>query len=265
VVFPIFGKIIIQLLTAVIITFNEEKNIARCLDAVVSVADEVIVIDSFSTDNTATICEKYPIRFVRQSWRGYGAQKNFGMSLATYDYVLCLDADEVLSAELQQAILHQKEKGFNGAYALKRINYYYGKFIRHGLEYPDKKIRIFNRQIVQWNNNLVHETLMHLPPKAPATLSGDLYHYTFETVESHMKKMNEYTSLAAENMFRRGKKAPVAKIVFSPTFTFIKGYFLRLGFLEGLHGWILAYVNAYTTFIKYVKLWQLHRNRSKTN
>ncbi|GAA0529355.1 glycosyltransferase family 2 protein [Chitinophaga japonensis] len=253
-------------LSVVIITNNEEKNIGRCLQSAAPVADEIIVVDSGSTDSTESICRQYPgLRFVFQPWLGYGPQKNAGIQLAMHDYILSLDADEALSETLAAAILQEKQRGFKGAYVLQRLNNFFGKFARHGLEYPDKKVRIFNRQEVKWNDSPVHEALEGLPAGDRTTvLPGYLYHYSYDDLSSYLTKFNNYTSLAAESLYRRGKRASIFKLVFSPWFTFIKGYFFRAGFLQGRHGFLLAALAACYVLVKYAKLWLLQRKGRTT-
>ena len=247
-------------LSVVIITNNEEKNIGRCLQSVQGVADEIFVIDSGSTDATAQICGQYNARFIPQAWLGYGPQKNVGIQQASHDYILSLDADEELSPELSAAILQTKQQGLRGVYTFQRLNNFFGKFARHGLEYPDHKVRLFNRQQVRWNNSPVHEGLEGLPgDKTTTLLPGYLYHYSYDDIETYLAKFNNYTTLAAESLYQRGKRAGVIKLVFSPWFTFVKGYIFRGGFRQGLHGFLLASLAAYYVLIKYAKLWRLQR------
>jgi len=244
-------------ITAVIITKNEEKNIQRCLDSLKPVAEEIIVVDSNSTDNTVALCQQAGARVIVQSWLGYGPQKNLGNNAASHDYILSIDADEALDEQLTQAILEEKRKGLQGIYQLSRFNYYYGKFIKHGADYPDKKIRLFNKTSTHWDEKDVHETLVIGPDQKITALKGHLLHYTYYRVEEHILKINYYTNLAAQDYIKRGKKASVFKIVFSPLSTFIQSYILKRGFLDGLHGFILAIMHAYAAFARYVKLWEL--------
>jgi glycosyltransferase involved in cell wall biosynthesis len=244
-------------ITAVIITKNEERNIQRCLDSLKPVVDEIIVVDSNSTDNTVALCRQAGARVIVQDWLGYGPQKNLGHNAASHDYILSIDADEALDEQLAKCILEEKRKGLQGIYQLSRFNYYYGRFIRHGADYPDKKIRLFNRTNTRWDEKEVHETLNIDPGQHITNLKGHLLHYTYYRFEEHITKINYYTSLAAQDYFRRGKKASVFKIIFSPLNTFIQSYILKRGFLDGLHGFTLAIMHAYATFARYVKLWEL--------
>ncbi|OQP50635.1 hypothetical protein A4H97_01995 [Niastella yeongjuensis] len=244
-------------ITAVIITKNEERNIKRCLDSLMPVVDEIIVVDSNSTDNTVAICQQAGAKVILQNWLGYGPQKNLGNNAASHDYILSIDADEALDEQLTQAILEEKRKGLQGIYQLSRFNYYYGKFIRHGADYPDKKIRLFNRANTHWDEKDVHETLVIAPGQKTTALKGHLLHYTYYRVEEHISKINYYTNLAAQDYIKRGKKASIFKIIFSPLMTFIQSYIFKRGFLDGLHGFILAIMHAYAAFARYVKLWEL--------
>lgn len=243
-------------ISAVIITFNEERNIGRCIESIQDVVDEIVVVDSFSTDKTKEICERYNTRFLQHEWIGFGPQKNWGNEQASNDYILSLDADEELSDELKASILSARQKGLQGCYSLDRLNYYYGKFLKHGLEYPDRKPRLFDRRKVQWNHTPVHEELLHT--STPMLLKGYLRHYTYQSIAEHVEKANKYTTLAAQNYLHKGKKPSLIKLLFSPLFTFFKAYILRAGFLDGRHGLVLACLNYYGTFIKYAKHWQLY-------
>lgn len=249
-------------ITAVIITHNEARNIERCLASLKTVADEIIVVDSFSTDDTVAICQREGAIVKQQAWLGFGPQKNTGIQLAQHDYILSLDADEALDSALKATILTAKMQGLQGVYDFTRLNYYYGKFLHHGHEYPDYKIRLFPKAIVRWNDELVHETLL-VPPGLPKQrLKGHLLHYTYFTIEEHVAKANKYTDLGAKLNHQKGKKASWFKILFGPLATFIQAYIFKKGFLDGGHGFIVAVFHAYGTFMKYTKLWQLN-NQTK--
>ncbi|MBO9199937.1 MULTISPECIES: glycosyltransferase family 2 protein [Niastella] len=248
-------------ITAVIITHNEARNIQRCLASLRSVADEIIVVDSFSTDDTVTICKQEGAIVIQQSWLGFGPQKNVGIQKASHEYILSLDADEALDEELQKSILAAKNEGLQDMYEFTRSNFYYGKFLRHGLEYPDFKIRLFPKSKVRWNDELVHETLQIAPGLSLKRLKGHLLHYTYYLIEEHVAKANKYTTLGAELNFKRGKKASWFKILFSPLATFVQAYIIKGGFLDGGHGFILAVFHAYGAFMKYTKLWQLNNEK----
>lgn len=249
-------------ISAVIITLNEEKNIGRCLESLRGIADEIVIVDSFSTDNTEAICRSYGARFVQQAWLGYGKQKNFAAELAQYDYILSLDADEALSDELKAAILSAKNNPMADAYTLNRRTNYCGKWIYHCGWYPDKKIRLWRKGKAQWTTPRVHETLQLESNAVVQSLSGDILHYTYYTIAEHIQVANKYTTLVAEEYFQRDKKADFVKIYLNPAFSFFRDYFLRLGILDGYYGFVICMVAAFSTFLKYAKLKQIQENRN---
>ncbi len=246
-------------ISAVVITKNEARNVERCLASLAPVADEIVVVDDFSSDDTAAICERLGARVVRQAWLGFGPQKNLANGLARHAFVLSLDADEALDPFLQRAVAEAKAQGLAGAYQVSRLNWYYGRFVRHGLEYPDRKVRLFPRDKVHWNESLVHEGLVFTEPLPLTRLDGHLLHYTYARVEEHVAKANRYTSLAAEDAFRRGVRPSVWRMLLAPLAVVLKSYLLKRGFLDGLHGLVLAMLHAHAAFQKHAKLWDLHR------
>ena len=246
-----------HLLSAVVITKNEEKNIALCIEALQQVADEIIIVDSFSTDRTAEICAGYKVRFYQQEWLGFGPQKNFGIAKASYNIILSSDADEILGAGAIKAINALKVSGFEGVYALRLVQFYFGKFIRYGIEAPNYRNRIFDKTKVHWNENDVHEKLVIPQGTRITRIQEDVAHYSYHSIEQFIAKSNLYTTLGAQLLYRNNKHSYLFKLICSPAFTFIKGYFIKGGFREGMHGLILAKLNAQTTFLKYAKLRQL--------
>jgi glycosyltransferase involved in cell wall biosynthesis len=246
-------------ISAVVITKNEARNVERCLASLAPVADEIVVVDDFSTDETAALCERLGARVVRQAWLGFGPQKNFANALARFPWILSVDADEALDPFLQRAIADAKAAGLSGAYELSRLNWYYGRFVRHGLEYPDRKVRLFPKGKASWNDSLVHEGLRFSEPLPVARLDGHLLHYTYARVEEHVAKANRYTTLAAEDAFRRGAPPSLARMLLSPLAVFLKSYLLKRGFLDGAHGLVLSAMHASAAFLKHAKLWDLHR------
>ncbi len=240
-------------LSVVIITFNEERNIEKCLKAVSSISDDIVIIDSFSTDNTETICKNFEnTRFVKHKWEGYSKTKNYGNSLAKYNWILSLDADEVLSPELKDSISAISK--FSGVYEFNRLTNYCGHWIKHCGWYPDKKIRIFDKSIVSWTGDFVHETLV-IPSNTRLTfLKGDLFHYSYYSVDDHYKQIENYSSLHAKKMQKDNKTASFTKLYFSPIFKFIRTYILQLGFLDGSAGYKIAIISAKAVKLKYLKL-----------
>ena len=244
-------------LTAVIITYNEARNIKRCILSLQSVADEIVVVDSFSTDATPSICKGLNVQFHQREWKGYSKQKNYGNGLATHDWILSIDADEALSGMLQESILTAKASGNHYNFAFNRLTNYCGKWIKHSGWYPDKKIRMFNRIKDDWRGE-VHETLT-VDSQSVKWLKGDLLHYSYHSVSDHVKRTDAYSTLGAKELFENGKKASVLKLLFNPWLKFNKMYFLKLGFLDGMAGFTIALITAYGTFLKYIKLYYLSK------
>src|SRR5512138_3716974 len=198
-------------ISAVLIVKDEARNVERCLASLAPVVDEVVVVDAFSSDDTVARCERLGARVFRHAWAGFGPQKNFATSLARHEWILSVDADEALDPFLQRALDEARRAGLSGAYELSRLNWYYGRFLRHGLEYPDRKVRLFPRAAVRWNDSLVHEGLVFAEPLPVARLDGHLLHFTYQRVAEHVAKQDRYTTLAAEDAFRRGVRPSRAK------------------------------------------------------
>jgi len=252
-------------ISAVIITKNEERNIERCLESLQNVVDEVIVVDSFSTDATKEICEKYDVKFFQQEWLGYAEQKNYANSLSAYDVILSIDADEALSPELRQSLLALKSADpQNFVYQMNRLTNYCGQWIHHCGWYPDKKIRIFNRNTAKWSGT-IHETLSFPSDMQVISLKGDLYHYSFYSIDEQIAQTNKYSALAAKRYFEQNKKCSVAMILLKTTWQFMRDYFFKGGFLDGFYGLVICRINALTVFLKYVKLRQLYKNKNCNN
>lgn len=249
-------------ISAVVITYNAAATIGECVDALKKVSDEIIIIDSFSTDNTAEICRQKDIIFIQQHWPGYGPQKNSGISKALYDYILSVDADEIIDAELAASILAEKKTGLNNHYAFRRLNFYYTQFVRHGAEKPGPIIRLFNKNSAYWDDKPVHETLVVKDDMKTKILNGFLLHYSYDSISHHIEKANTYTSLSAEGLMAKGKKNYLFKMVFSPPVNFFINFFIRGGFRDGMSGLILATFSAHATFIKYAKLWEMYRKKN---
>lgn len=246
-------------LTAVIITFNEEKKIPACLASLQGVADEIIVMDSMSADRTPDICRQFGVKLYQQPWAGYGQQKNQAAQLASHDFILSMDADEALTPALQHAINQAKKQGLQGVYSMNMRNIYYGYPLRWGGYYPYVKTRIYNRREVKWNVRKVHETL-EIPPGTRRThLEGDIEHRSKDTIEQHLASINRYTSLTAHVYFEQGKRGAFFKMLFSPVFTFFVNYIIRLGILDGAVGFIMARLSAQEAFLKYSKLLLLQK------
>lgn len=249
-------------LTAVIITYNEERNIARCLESIHTIADEVVVVDSFSTDRTPQICQQFGVRFIQHAWEGYAPQKNYANSLASYDLILSLDADEALSDELVASILKIKNQDIeNQVFSMNRLMNYCGTWIHHGSWYPETKTRIFDRRIAYWENLKVHEVL-HVPAGFKTVhLKGDILHYSYYTVEEHRRQFDKFATLWAEGAFERGKKVTLAGAYVHCFWRFLRDYFFKLGFLDGRYGLIISKINSKNVYDKYIRTIALYKNQ----
>ncbi len=247
-------------LSAVIITLNEERNIGRCIDSVKEIADEIIVVDSGSTDRTKEICEKKGSRFIFNAWKGYIEQKNFANGLAEHPYILSIDADEALSEELKGSIIKAKKHFKADAYEMNRLTNYCGSWIRHGGWYPDRKLRLFHRDKFEWGGERIHENMIQKVdnPKVER-LSGDLLHYSYYNIAQHIAQANLFTNMTAELAIEKGKHAGMLKIIFNPIVKFIKDYIIRLGFLDGYYGYVVCRISAQATFMKYAKIRQMRK------
>ncbi|OEJ98838.1 glycosyl transferase [Flavivirga aquatica] len=251
-------------LSGVIITYNEERNIEKCLQSLVPVVDEIVVVDSFSSDNTKSICNKYNVKFIEQKFLGYIEQKNFALSQASNDYVVSLDGDESLSEALQESIISLKKNWKLDGYYSNRFNNFCGQWIKHSDWYPNKKLRVFDKRKAQWKGINPHDNVvLHNSKDKTGYLKGDILHLTYQTYSEFNLKTEHFSTIAAKAYYNLGKKAPLWKILFNPTWAFFKAYFLRLGFLDGLNGFIICVQTANITFLKYTKLRELYRNEEK--
>ncbi|HEX8424839.1 glycosyltransferase family 2 protein [Hymenobacter sp.] len=242
-------------LSVVIITYNEEQNIGRCLEALYDVAEDVVVVDSFSTDRTVAICQQHGVRVVQHAFEGYVAQKNFATTQAQHDFVLQLDADEVLTEELRASIRHAKQHWQHAGYTLTRLTNYCGTWVRHGGWYPDRKLRLYDRRLGEWQGVLLHERFELVSGQSVGTLSGDLLHYSYHSVEQHVSQLNRFTSIAADELWLRGRrKVNLFHLLLKPWWRFLHGYFFRLGFLDGFAGLSIAVISALGVFLKFAKL-----------
>ncbi len=244
-------------LTAVVIARNEAHQIERCLGALKQVANEIVLVDSGSTDNTAVLARLLGANVVEYNWQGYAQNKNYGNALAQSDWILSIDADEVLSEELIQSI-QQLQVSENEVYALDRINNYCGTWVKYSGWYPDWKPRIFNRKQVQWQGDFVHETLFVPSYFKMIKLKGKLWHYSYNSPQDHIRKVSEYAGLSAKSLFQKGKKSSFFKIWFYPIIRFLKTYLLKLGFLDGRAGLSISRYDAYLVHLKYKQLKALH-------
>lgn len=250
-------------ISVVIITFNEEKNIGRCLESVQEVADDIVVVDSFSTDRTEAICKKWGARFVQHPFEGHIEQKNWAITQAKYPVVLSLDADEALSESLRDAIKEVKKSGTADGYTMNRLTNYCGKWIRHCGWYPDRKLRLWDSRKGSWQGENPHDRYQMEAGARIQHLKGDLLHYSYHSISDHVAQIQKFTDISARAKFRRGKTLSVWLIALRIGFTFFKKYFLKLGILDGYYGFVISVLSVYSVFLKDVKLRELYKNSPK--
>jgi glycosyltransferase involved in cell wall biosynthesis len=243
-------------LSVAIITRNAASQLESCL-ASIAFAEDVVVVDSGSTDGTTDLARRHGARVIAKEWLGFGPQKQFAVDAAKHDWVLCLDADEALSEELREAIVAELRAPRGFVYAMPRCNRFLGCWLKHGEGYPDWSVRLFHRRHARWGNEAVHEKVHTQAPVL--RLRGDLLHDSAETLEKYLDKQNRYTSLQAEALRDAGRRASLFHLVLSPLLRFIKFYFLRLGFLDGVAGLVHIAIGCMNTFNKYAKLKALER------
>jgi glycosyltransferase involved in cell wall biosynthesis len=249
-------------ITATVITFNEEHNIAAALDSL-SWADEIIVVDSESTDHTVEIARRFTDRVFVRPWPGYSAQKNFAAEQAANDWILSLDADERVSDELTREI-EQLKRGAEpegAAFEMARSTFYLGRWIKHSGWRPDCKRRLYHRDRARWRGDYVHETLE--TDGEVQKLTGNILHYTVRDASEHQLRMDRYTTLAAEQLHAQGKRASLLLLLVMPTAVFLRSYIFKLGFLDGLQGLAIARFASHYEFLKNLKLWEMRMKRDE--
>jgi glycosyltransferase involved in cell wall biosynthesis len=248
-------------LSVVIITYNEERNIRRCLESVKEVADEILVVDSFSKDDTERICSEFGVRFIPHTFEGHIQQKNYAIDQSSHDWILSLDADEALTDELKNAILElKKDPKFKG-YRMNRLTNYCGKWVRYCGWYPDTKVRLIHKAHGRWQGVNPHDRLDMLQGEETGFLTGDLLHYSYYTREDHFKQIEYFGDIAARELHQRGKRSGWAKIFIKVIAQFFKSYILKTGFLDGRTGFTISTLSAYATYRKYIKLLDLQRKK----
>lgn len=248
-------------LSVVIITFNEEKNIERCLASILNVADEIVVVDSFSTDKTKEICIDKNVRFIEHKFDGHIEQKNFAITQAKNQYVLSLDADEALTEELQEAIIKIKNNWQADGYSFNRLTNFCGTWIKHCGWYPDKKLRLWDTSQGKWGGDNPHDKFIMPKESKIKHINSDILHYSFYTIEEHLKQIDFFTDIASKVAFKKGKTSTLFTIFYKSTFKFFRDYILKLGFLDGYHGYVVCKNSAHAKRLKYSKLRDLHRNK----
>jgi glycosyltransferase involved in cell wall biosynthesis len=248
-----------QPLSVVLVVHNAEAQLPACL-ASVPFADEIVVVDSGSSDGTAACAGRHGARVVQHEWMGFGRQKQFAVAQARNDWVLCLDADERVSPELERSIRAALEAPVAPVYRMRRRNRFLGRWLAHGEGYPDWSTRMFDRRNAAWSDDPVHEKVLY--SVTPGTLAGDLLHESAEDIANYLQKQNRYSTLAAQQLFERGHIGGAFQLVLSPFVRFTKFYILRLGFLDGLPGLVHTSIGCASSFMKYAKLIELTRTRN---
>ena len=246
-------------LSVIVVVHDAAALLPACL-ASAAFADETVLIDSGSTDDTKKIAAQLGARVIEKEWLGFGRQKQFAVEQAQNDWVLCLDADERVSPELAASIVRALDAPATPVYRMARRNRFLGRWLSHGEGYPDWSPRLFDRRSARWSDDPVHEKVVH--EAAAGVLQGDLLHESAESLEQYLEKQNRYTTLAAKQLFAQGRSAGVGKLLLSPVVRFVKFYVLRLGFLDGAAGLVHISIGCMNSFMKYAKLIGMHRGKA---
>ena len=247
-------------LSAVLITRNAAAVLAPCLESL-AFADEIVVVDSGSSDGTAEIAKRYGARLVQKEWLGFGRQKQYAVDQARHDWVLCLDADETVSPQLAASIQAALAAPVSPVYRMPRRNRFLGRWLSHGEGYPDWSPRLFNRMNARWSDDLVHEKVLYAV--TPGTLQGDLMHDSSDDLAAYLERQNRYTTLAARQAYELGRSAGFFHILMSPVVRFLKFYVFRLGFLDGMPGLLHISIGCMNSYLKYAKLIELRKADEK--
>ena len=248
-------------ISAVILTLNEEKNIERCITSVIGVADDVVVVDSFSTDKTEEICLALGVRFVKHKFEGYIEQKNWALTQAIHPIVLSLDADEALSDELRASVLEVKHNWAATGYSFNRLTSYCGKWIHHCGWYPDTKLRLWEVGKGVWGGSNPHDKVVMQEGTTTKWLRGDLLHYSYTSIRQHINQINHFTTIKAKAKLQKGEKGTIMLILFSPVVKMFKQYLLKKGFLDGYYGFVISVISSLGQFLTYVKLREMNQGK----
>jgi glycosyltransferase involved in cell wall biosynthesis len=248
-------------LSVVIITFNEEKNIARCLGSIESIADDIVVIDSFSTDQTKQICSQFKVRFIQHKFEGHIEQKNWALRQVKYPHVLSLDADEALTEPLQTIVKSIKKNWTADGYTMNRLTNYCGQWIKHCGWYPDKKLRLWDSRLGTWGGTNPHDQVNMKKGTRITHLKHDILHYSFYTVDQHLKQIDFFTDISAKAAYSKGEHSSNFKIAYKSIFKFFRDYILKLGFLDGYYGFVVCKNSAFAKKMKYRKLKELNKGK----
>lgn len=248
-------------LSVAMITMNEERILAKTLESVKDIADEIVIVDSGSTDKTEEIAKSYGAKFYKESWKGYGPQRNSAIEKASGEWILNIDADEEISSQLQKKILEIKNSESMGeVFSINFTSVCFGKKIKHGGWSNSYHIRLFKKSAGRFNSNTVHESFQ--TEKKIEVLKEDIYHHSYSTLEDYFTKFNRYTTEGALEYYKRGKKCNIFQLTINPIFKFLRMYFIRLGFLDGKEGLLLACTSSLYTLVKYYKLNEIYKNNS---
>ncbi|HVP37114.1 MAG TPA: glycosyltransferase family 2 protein [Terriglobales bacterium] len=247
-------------ISAIIIVYNEEKNIQRCLESL-SWADEIVVVDSFSQDRTKDIASSFTNKIFDLEWQGFGKQKEFARQKASNDWVLSIDADEVVSEKLREEIksIINKNNSLDGYY-IPRLSNFLGRWIKHSGWFPDRVLRLFRKDRAEFDESPVHEKLI-LDGKS-GFLKNEILHYTDPDISHYLSKLDRYTTLSAQKLLTEGRNPTLFDLLFRPMAIFFKMYLFKSGFLDGWQGFVLACFSSFHVFVKYAKLWHLKSFRS---
>jgi len=242
--------------SVIIITLNEERNIARCIDSVIDLTDDIIVIDSGSTDNTEEIVRSKKVSFYQTEWKSYGTSRNIGAGMAKHDYILALDADEAPSEELRISLMSllENEGAYSDLYSFNRLTNYCGTWIKHSGWYPDVKARLYNKTLTKWDDEPVHEVLLKTESLSKEHLKGDLLHYSYYSQKEHRERADKYSRLTAIKMAKKNRPSWPFSPYMSMIAKFISMYIIRLGFLDGKAGYDIAKISALSNHYKYAEL-----------
>jgi glycosyltransferase involved in cell wall biosynthesis len=248
-------------LSVVIITYNEERNIGRCIDSVRNIADDIVVVDSFSTDRTKEICFEKGVRFVEHSFDGHIQQKNWAITQSLYPHVFSLDADEAPDAILCENIQKIKENFDADGYTMNRLTNYCGHWVRHCGWYPDRKLRLWDSRKGKWTGLNPHDQYELESGSLIKQLKGDLLHYSYYSREDHLKQIQKFTDILAKSMYEAGRKTTRTGIIGATVFKFVRDYFFKLGFLDGKAGFNNSWLSAGASYKKYNKLFHLQKSK----
>jgi glycosyltransferase involved in cell wall biosynthesis len=249
-------------LSAVIITFNEQENIRRCIESISEIAEEIVVVDSYSNDNTEAICLELGVTFFKHEFEGYIEQKNWASSKATNDYILSIDADEILSEELKKSIIEVKNNWQYDGYSFNRLTNYCGKWIKHTSWYPSRKLRLWDRRKGRWEGYNPHDKFKLVKGASQKFIPGDLQHFSYSSINDHVTQINNFSTILARSYFKENMRVGYIEIFLRTFWRFFRDYFIKLGFIDGFYGLVICINSSYETFLKYTKLKLLHNRNT---